>query len=165
MALVTQLASCDGFTVESADGCLGWVEETWLDEAGHPAALALRTSDGRRALLLADEVQAVDPDAQEVFVARGAALRGLEPPRLQTLGGEPSALWGTFGSIEEPATAPAHAVPAAPALAAARTGTRPGARPLWHIVAFAFGCLALLIGVEIALAFGIAILVTGSPPY
>jgi hypothetical protein len=165
MALVTQLGSCDGFTVESADGCLGWVEETWLDEAGHPAALALRTGDGRRALLLADAVQAVDPDAQEVFVARGTVLRGLEPPRLQTLDGDPAASWRAFGSVEAFATAPAHALPGAPALAAARAGTTTSARPLWQIVAFAFSCLVLLVGVEIALAFGVTYLVTGSPPY
>jgi hypothetical protein len=36
---------------------------------------------------------------------------------------------------------------------------------MWHTIVLALSGLALLIGVEIALAFGIAILVTGSPPY
>src|SRR5690349_3189287 len=111
MALVTQLQSCDGFTVEAPDGCVGWVEETWLDDDAHPAALALRTCDGRRALLLADAVQAVDPDAQEVLVAADAVLHGLEPPQLETLDGEPVASWHARGVVDRLAPATAHATP------------------------------------------------------
>jgi hypothetical protein len=165
MALVAQLTSCDGFTVESAEGCVGWVEETWLDDAGHPAALALRTSDGRRALLLADAVQAVDPDAQEVFLAGDAVLHGLEPPHVQTLAGDPVASWRAAGTVELPTAGAPHARPAAPALAAARAGTTAGGWPAVHMIVLAFVGLALLVGVEIALAFGITYLVTGSPPY
>jgi len=42
MITVAELHSCDGFSIEGADGLLGWVEETWLDDSGHPAALAIR---------------------------------------------------------------------------------------------------------------------------
>jgi hypothetical protein len=45
MATIADLESCDGFAVETPDGLLGWVEETWLDRSDHPAALAVRTSD------------------------------------------------------------------------------------------------------------------------
>jgi hypothetical protein len=162
MALVTQLQSCDGFTVESPDGCLGWVEETWLDDGDHPAALALRTSDGRRALVLAAAVQAVDPDAQEVLIAGDAVLHALDPPHVETLDGEPTATWHAHGTLDGLAAATAHAVPAAPGLAAARSSTSTAARPFWQVIAFAFLCLATLIAVEIGLAFGIAYLVTGS---
>ena len=70
MTAVAELQSCDGFSVDGADGLLGWVEETWLDDSGHPAALAVRTSDGRRALLALAAVRAVDADTQQVIVAR-----------------------------------------------------------------------------------------------
>ena len=162
MALVSQLQTCDGFTVESPDGCLGWVEETWLDGGGHPGALAVRMCDGRRALLAADTVLAVDPDAQEVLVGADAELRVLEPPRLT------DADTATWHATEEhvPVTAgAAHAAPQAPALAAARASTSHRDRAVWHSIAIAIGCIAALIAFEIGLAFGVAYLVTGNPPY
>ena len=162
MATVAQLQTCDGFTVESHAGCLGWVEETWLGADGHPAALAVRTSDGRRALLLAEEVLAVDPDAQEVLVGEDADLRALEPPRLT------SADTATWHATEEHLTttaAAAHAAPEAPALAAARAATFHRDRAVWRAIALALGCIATLVAFEIGLAFGIAYLVTGNPPY
>ncbi len=81
MTAVAELQSCDGFSVEGVEGLLGWVEETWLDDSGHPAALAVRTSDGRRALLPVDAVRAVDPDTQQVIVAR-PQLQELDAPRM-----------------------------------------------------------------------------------
>jgi hypothetical protein len=162
MATVAQLQTCDGFTVEGPEGCLGWVEETWLDADGHPGALAVRTCDGRRALLAAGAVLAVDPDAQEVLVAADADLRVLEPPRLT------SADTATWHATEEHLTATAataHAVPRAPALAAARAATSHRDRAVWRAIALAVGCIATLVAFEIGLAFGVAYLVTGNPPY
>lgn len=161
MATVAELRTCDGFTVETPDGCLGWVEETWLDAADHPVALAVRTADGRRALLRADAVQAVDPDAQEVVVAAGAELLELDAPRVERLEDEPAAAWRPTGATVAAAPAAAHEAPSAPGLAAARAATARHERPLWQTIAFAFGVLASLIAFEIGLAFGAAVLVTG----
>jgi hypothetical protein len=162
MATVAQLQTCDGFTVESPAGCLGWVEETWLGADGHPAALAMRTSDGRRALLPAEEVLAVDPDAQEVLVGPDVDLLALEPPRLT---GEDTATWSATSEHVIATAGPAHAVPELPALAAARAATSPSDRGVWRSIAIALGCIATLVAVEIGLSFGIAYLVTGNPPY
>jgi hypothetical protein len=162
MATVAQLQTCDGFTVEGPDGCLGWVEETWLGADGHPAALAVRTCDGQRALLPAEAVLAVDPDAQEVVVGADVDLRVLEPPRLT------DADTATWHATEEHLTATpatAHATLQAPALAAARAATSQRDRAVWRAIAIALGCIATLVAVEIGLAFGIAYLVTGNPPY
>ena len=116
---VAQVPSCDGFAVESPDGCLGWVEETVLGD-GRPQVLSIRTMDGRRALVPADDVLAVDLDTREVFVVRNPSL------------------------------------PAGPHV----EQTVPG-RPVWQFALFGLACLATLIVGEIALAFGIAYLVTG----
>ena len=162
MATVAQLETCDGFTVEGPAGCLGWVEETWLDADGHPGAVAVRTPGGRRALLLADAVLAVDPDAQEVLVAQDADLRALEPPRLTSAD---TATWHATDEHLTATPATAHAAPRAPALAAARAATSHRDRAVWHSIAIALACIASLVAFEIGLAFGIAYLVTGNPPY
>ena len=158
MAEVAELQSCDGYTVEGQGGCLGWVEETWLDAEGHPGAVAVRTPDGQRALLLAESVLAVDPDAQEVVVGPDADLRVLEAPRID---GTLSATWRATDEHVEPFPAEAHAGPAAPALAAARASTFRRDRAVWQAIALALGCIATLVALEIGLAFGIAYLVTG----
>jgi hypothetical protein len=163
MATVAELESCDGFTIEAPAGCLGWVEETWLDAAGHPAAVAVRTPNGQRALLLAEAVQAVDADAQEVLVGPDTELLALEAPRIASADGTIAATWRASDAHLAPVVAGAHAAPKEPALAAARTATEHRERPLWQIVVFAFGCLATLVAVEIGLAYGIAYLVTGQP--
>src|SRR5262249_24017873 len=135
-------------------------EETWLDDRDHPAAFAIRTADGRRGLLRADAVRAVDPDAQELLVSAGVILRGLQAPRVQRLEDDPIASWQATGTVEQAATA-AHARPSAPALAAARMATKRHERPIWQTIAFALACLATLILFEIGLDFGIAYLLTG----
>src|SRR3954451_23026652 len=111
MATVADLQTCDGFTVEGPAGCLGWVEETWLDSDDHPAAVAVRTADGRRALLLAEAVQAVDPDAQEVFVAADVELLALEQPRIASADGTIAATWNATDEHLVATPAGAHAVP------------------------------------------------------
>lgn len=165
MATVAELQTCDGFTVEGPDGCLGWVEETWLDEMGHPAAVALRTCDGVRALLPADSVQAVDPDAQELIVGAAVELLALEPPRLEHRDGTIAATWRATDEHLVATPAGAHAAPEAPALAAARTATARHERAAWRTIAIALGCIASLVAAEIGLLYGIAYAVTGHPPY
>jgi len=163
VTIVAELQSCDGFSVEESGRVLGWVEETWLDALEHPAALAVRTKDGRRALLLAESVKAVDPDSQEVLVSDGATLLELDAPRVDSSGGAVVASWHTTGTVLEPGRVAASpdAEPASPALAAARAATAHAERPLWQIVAFALGALVALVSFEIGLAFLAAYLVTG----
>jgi len=161
MATIAELETCDGFAVETPDGLLGWVEETWLDRSDHPAALAVRTPDGRRGLLLAETVRAVDPDTQEVLVEAGTSLVELAAPRLARVDGAVAASWRTTGAIVEPTPMPLGASPASPAVAAARTATVHVERPLWSIVVFALGLLATLVSAEIGLMFLVAWLVTG----
>jgi hypothetical protein len=163
MATIAALESCDGFAVEAADGLLGWVEETWLDGEGRPGALALRTRAGGRALLLAQDVQAVDPDTQEVVLRADAKLHELDAPRLESVDGTIAASWRTTGAAVEPAPAPlaAESEPAAPAVAAVRAATAHVERPLPYIVAFALCVLAAIVAFQIALAFLVAYLVTG----
>ena len=165
MATVAQLQSCDGFAVDAPAGLLGWVEETWLDSDGCPGALAIRTPDGGRALLLAEAVQAVDPDAQEVIVPADAKLLELAAPRLTSVDGTVTASWRTTGTVVEPEPVPVEpeVAPPSPAVAAARAATAHFERPLWHVVAFALGTLAAIIAFQIGLAFLVAYLVTGRP--
>jgi hypothetical protein len=160
VATVAELTSCDGFTVEAPTGVLGWVEETWLDGADHPGALAVRTCDGRRALLPADAVRAVDVDAQEVLVAPGTTLLELDAPRIASNDGTVAASWRTTGAVVPAAPGEAEAEPA-PALAASRAATAVRDRPIAQTVALALGFLAGLIAFEIGLAFFAAYLATG----
>lgn len=163
MATVAQLQSCDGFTVEGPAGCLGWVEETWLDSDDHPAAVAVRTADGRRALLLAEAVEAVDPDAQEVLVGAEVDLLALEPPRLASVDGTIAATWRATDEHLVATPAGTHAVPKQPALIAARAVTATHEPELWKTMLLALASIATLIAFEIGLAFGVAYLVTGHP--
>jgi hypothetical protein len=39
------LGESEGYSVESAEGSIGWVEEVWLGERRTPQALAMRTVD------------------------------------------------------------------------------------------------------------------------
>jgi len=162
MATVAELQTCDGFTIEGPDGCLGWAEETWLDADGHPGAIAIRMADGRRALLHADAVLAVDPDAQEVLVGPDADLFALDPPRLADAD---TATWSATSEHLTVTAAPAHAPPELPALAAARAATSQRDGAVWHSIAIALACIATLVAFEIGLAFGVVYLVTGNPPY
>jgi hypothetical protein len=163
MTTVALLGTYDGFTVEDADGCLGWVEETWLDTDGRPGALAVRTPDGRRALLLAADVQAVDPDAQEVFAVPDADLLALEPPRIASADGTLAATWRATSAHMIPVHAGAHAPPHAPALDAARAVTARHERSLARTALLALAALATVVALFIGLAYGIATLVTGHP--
>jgi hypothetical protein len=163
----TSLRGCDGFKVETADGLIGWVEEPWLEPDGEPAGLALRLIDGRRGFVLAEDVRLVVPDTEEVLLATAAAIRELAPPRLARGGdGEtaPSAAWTTTGELLEPPRRPDWFHETLLSHRPWRLAPVPAVDPEgvpWRTVVLVVAALALLVAVEIALAFSVAKAVTG----
>jgi hypothetical protein len=162
----TLLRGCDGFRAEAPHGLVGWVEETWLGPDGTAAAVALRLLDGRRALLLADDVEVVVPESGELFVRDGASMLGLDAPRLEQLGrdGVVAAHWETTGEVLEPPPPPglvARALLAARPWRLAAPREHPDERSVGQALAIMLPMLALIIAAEIALAFLVADLVTG----
>lgn len=151
--MATVLPACDGFCVESGDGALGWVEEEWLGPDDEPAALAVHLVDGRRALLLAGDVDTIVPEREVVRARDGARLAELGAPHLVRDG---SASWETTGELVETRAASSdHAV-----LELRPWRLRP-ARSDWRPFAMLIPALAFLIVFEIGLAFTVAYLVTG----
>jgi hypothetical protein len=161
MTTIAELTCCDGFAVEGRDGVLGWVEETWLDSDDQPGALAVRTCDGRRTLLVADAVAAVDVDAQEVILVPGAELLELDAPRITASDGQVAATWISTGAPALPAVA--GSLPAAPVFLASRTATAQRERPPWRVAAYGLTGLATTIAAFIGLLYLVAYLVTGHP--
>jgi hypothetical protein len=148
------LLECDGFCVETAEGPVGWVEEAWLGPDEEPAALALHLVDGRRGLLLVDDVESVLPERECVRAGDGARLLALGAPHLVRDG---AASWETTGElVRTPAGLPGQAV-----LELRPWRLRPARSGDWRPIALLLPRLALLIAFEIALAFTVAYLVTG----
>ena len=162
-----ELAGCEGFRLESPEGLIGWVEETWLDASGEPVALAIRTVDGRDGLLLAEDVDHVDPDSEQLDMRAGASLLELEAPRVETASSNGlAASWRTTGAPLEPPPEPPGAVDRA--LLAIRPWRlapppRPGIeRPMWLQIAVLYSALAVIVVAVIGICFLIAWLATGS---
>jgi hypothetical protein len=162
-----ELAGCEGFRLESPQGLIGWVEETWLDASSEPVALAIRTVDGRDGLLLAEDVDLVDPDSELLGMGADARLLELDVPRVDTaLSNGLAASWRTTGNPLEPMPEPPGAVDRA--LLAIRPWRlapppRPGIeRPLLLQVAVLYTSLAVIVLFVIGLCFLIARLATGS---
>jgi hypothetical protein len=164
-----RLPACDGFRLESPEGLLGWVEEAWLGPSREPTALAIRTIDGRRGLLVAGQIETVVPESELVVMHPGGRLLELDVPQVEiaSVDGAPvvSASWQTTGEVLEPPLPPG---PVRRALLVARPWRlapppRPVAeRPLWQLVAVLYTSLALIVTIVIVLAFLVARLVTGS---
>jgi len=164
-----RLPTCDGFRVESPDGLLGWVEETWLDGRREPSALAIRTVDGRRGLLVAYEVETVIPESELLVMRPNGRLLELDVPRVEVvpMDGAPivSASWATTGETLEPPRPPGLLQRAGLALRPWRLAPPPRAdaeRPLWQLVAILYIAVTLLVGLIITLAFTVAWLATGN---
>jgi hypothetical protein len=163
-----QLVGCDGFRVDSPDGLLGWVEETWLGPSRGPAALAVRTVDGRRGLLVAEEIETVIPEYQLVVMGRHGRLLELDVPRVATSAAGDrivSASWRTTGETLDPPDPPSVLTRALLAVRPWRLAPPPepeSERPVWQLVSFLYTALALIIVLVIGLAFLAARLVTGS---
>src|SRR5438093_1207618 len=138
-----RLRETEGFLVESPEGAIGRVEEIWVDEANEPRALAVRTNDGRHALLLEEDVVAVQHEQGWVVAPSRPTLLELEPPRLSTNAARGSseppiaASWQTTGAVLAAAPPPAgrwDAVPqrragVAPTPAKRHSRRAPGGRP------------------------------------
>ncbi len=162
-----RLRDADGFVVESADGPIGWVEEIWCGEDGEPAALAVRLAEGRRALLLENDVLAVDRELGFVIVGTRPPLLELDPPRLAavTSGTRINAVWTTTGTVLEIAEPWQLSSPLE--LSRVRSTSSPvkvGSEWPPSVVIRLFGAIALLLLLMNALAFGVSWLVSG-PPY
>jgi hypothetical protein len=171
MAVVVpdHLFGCDGFRVESREGLLGWVEEAWLGPSGAPVALAIRTIDGRRGLLVGEEIETVVLEHELVVMRRGGRLLELDVPHAEiaSVDGTPvvSASWQTTGEVLEPPRPPGPIRRALLALRPWRLAPppRPDAeRPLWQMVAVLYTSLALIVAFVIGLSFLVARLVTGN---
>lgn len=151
-----ELRACEGFRVEAAEGAIGWVEEVWLGRSDEPEALAIRTTEGRRALLPADDVEALDSEYGWVVTGPAPRLLELDAPRVD---GAMAASWRTTGKVLP--------VPPPPGLVdrvLRRSGPRRRSeeRPIWQVVSVLYSVLVLLIAAFMALAFLIAYVVTGS---
>ncbi|HEU0248627.1 MAG TPA: hypothetical protein VFR38_16240 [Gaiellaceae bacterium] len=165
----TRLRETDGFVVESPDGDLGWVEEVWVGEANEPAALAVRTADGRHGLLLGEDVLAVDRENRWVVVPPEPDLLELDVPRLTTMHEEGAAIrlaasWATTGALlpVSPRRHRRSRFPSRPSEATRPMPTESLERPLWQPVGVLIASLVLIVAFAITLAFVIARLVTGA---
>jgi len=164
-----QLRDTEGFLVESPEGAIGRVEEIWVDEANEPRALAVRTSDGRHALLLGEDVVAVQPEQRWVVTPSHPGLLELEPPRLSTNAdsGTPdlriAASWQTTGALLTAAPRPAWRW-RLPFPDLRRSAVEPDRveRPLWRAIATLYAALVFIVAFVITLAFVIARLVSGA---
>jgi len=162
-----RLLETDGFLVESPAGDLGWIEEVWVDEAGEADAVAVRTADGRHALLLDEDVLTVDREQRWVVVSEVPTFLELDVPRLTKRPGDGRAIassWATTGAVLEVEPRPRHLwhVPYRPAEPARPARRRKTERPLWQGIAALLLLIAILVGVTVALAFVIADLVAGA---
>jgi hypothetical protein len=164
-----QLRETEGVLVVSREGAIGRVEEIWVDEANRPRALAVRTNDGRHALLLGEDVVAVQHEQGWVVAPSRPTLLELKSPRLSTVadGGssEPriAASWQTTGAILPAAPRPTRRW-RLPFPDLRRSAVRPDSieRPLWRTGATLYAVLVFVVAFVITLAFVIARLVSGA---
>jgi hypothetical protein len=95
----TPIGNVDGFRVEAPGGRIGWVEEMWLDDEGETTAAVVRLSNGRRGLVVHDEIDEILPEEHAIAVGPGARVLELDPPHLGTgADGALEASWATTGN-------------------------------------------------------------------
>ena len=163
----SDLAGCEGFRLESSEGLLGWIEETWLNASNEPVAFAIRTVDGREGLLLAEDVDSVTRDFEFLTMRGEARLLELDLPRVETASSNGlSASWRTTGEPLDPPPHPPGTFDRA--LLAIRPWRLapppvPGAeRPLGQQLVVLYTAVTLIVLLVIGLSFLVARLVTGS---
>src|SRR5215218_11011279 len=152
-----RLSACDGFRVEGPHGLLGWVEETWLGPDAEPAALAVRTIDAQRGLLLAADVVSVIGDEETVILRQEVRLLELGPPRLDE---SPPlhASWSITGATVEPPAAPGPLRRVALARRPWRLAppAEPRERPVWQVALLLYAGIIVLAAMFMVAAFTIA---------
>lgn len=160
----SNLGNCDGFEVLTPRGFIGWVEETWLDHRENPTAFALRFSDGRRGLLIAEAVEDCIRERRSLLVSSDVRVLELEPPHIDA-NGALAATWRPTGEaieLPEPPGPVHHAVIDRLHRPVVQTPpTRPAERPLWEILAVLYSCLALLALTLVGVDFLVAYIATG----
>jgi hypothetical protein len=157
--MTAALLDTEAYAVESPEGEIAEVEEVWLDPSDEPVALAVRTRDGAHALLLEEDVVAVDREHRWVVVDSRPELLELAPPRLDgSRHGHLSASWTTTGEIVRPEPPRRLAGLHAPV-----PHTDVGAKPLWKQVAVLYGSVAVIVCAVLGLVFLISWLAGGSP--
>ena len=162
-----QLRDTDGFRIESPEGSIGRVEEVWVGEANEPLALAVETSDGRHALLLAEEVVAVQREQRWIVVPAEPALLELARPHMtngtRAASATPRASWATTGRpLAAPTRPPRRSHLRVPHLSWTEEPRGKGEPPLWKTIAVLYASIAFAIVLLITLSFTLAWLVTGS---
>ena len=166
-AVVTAIGNCDGYSVATPVGVVGWVEEMWLDDSDRATALAVRLLDGRRGLLVRDEIEEVEHERREVTIGTGARILRLDPPHVHAgADGAPVASWAATGSpleLPEPAGVIRGALVGLHRPTVPRTSDD-GISTFRTILAM-FAAIAAIglsvIGLDILIAY----LATGHPPY
>jgi hypothetical protein len=166
-AVATAIGNCDGYTVATPAGVVGWVEEMWLDDSDSARALAVRLLDGRRGLLVRDEIDEVEHERRMVTIGTGAHILRLEPPHVHDgSNGARVASWAATGApleLPEPAGVVRSALvglhrPVVPK-------TTDGGLSTFRTIVAMFAAIAVIgisvIGLDILVAY----LATGHPPY
>jgi hypothetical protein len=147
MAAATELRNTEDYAVETPAGAVGRVEEVRLGPDGQPQALAVRTTDGGRALLRDEDVVVVDREHHWVVVE--------EHPALLELAG-----WATTGQVLHPEPVDRLAGVRA---ALGRHAPDLAGRPLWQLVAILYAAVTFIVVGGVGLVFLIAWVATGSP--
>jgi hypothetical protein len=155
-----ELHGTENYAVETPDGSIGRVEEIWLGSAGHPRALAVRTRDGGHALLLDEDVVAVDREHRWVVVDEHPSLLELAPPELVPDDGRVAARWKTTGAFVYPEP-PVRLAGLRAALQ--RHAPHLAGRPLWQLVAILYGAVILIVVAGVGLVFLVSWIVSGAP--
>ena len=147
MAAATELRNTEDYAVETPAGPIGRVEEVRLSPDGRPQALAVRTTDGARALLRNEDVIVVDREHHWVVVD--------DHPALPELAG-----WARTGELVHP-----EPVDRLAGIRAALRRHEPdlAGRPLWQLVAILYAAVTFIVVAGVALVFLIAWVATGSP--
>jgi hypothetical protein len=151
MAVATELRNTEDYAVETPGGAIGRVEEIRAGPGGEPQALAVRTTDGGRALLRDEDVVTVDREHRWVVVGDHPALLELA---------DVGAGWTTTGEVVHPEPVDR--------LAGLRTSLQRHAphlagRPLWQLVAILYAGVTFIVVAGVGLVFLVAWLATGAP--
>jgi hypothetical protein len=166
-AVATAIGNCDGYSVATPAGMVGWVEEMWLDDSDSATALVVRLLDGRRGLLVRDEIDEVAHERRAVTIATDARILRLEPPHVHNGSHRaPVASWAATGATLELPEPPGVVRGALAGLhRPAVPRTTDGGIPTFRTILAMFASIAVIGLTVIGLDILVAYLATGHPPY